>query len=254
MLELLGTLISAGLGYAGQREANNTNQEIAKENRDFQERMSSTAYQRAVGDMSAAGLNPMLAYQQGGASSPAGSTTTVGNAMGAAVSSAQQASGTFQAIEAAKQNRAMTDQIISTTEKIRSETLTNKMNTALAAARLKELEGSGDVNAAEAEVRDVAGKSAHRQYEANVKHNMWEQDVLTRRSQSEIAQIEAQLQGRSFSADAERRRAIAQQEVFAVPEAKGGADFYEKAGAAPRWLQTLLQVLKGANSARSLGR
>lgn len=58
-------------------------------NREWQERMSSTAYQRAVEDMKKAGLNPILAFANGGASTPGGSAGTIsGASMGLASSSA----------------------------------------------------------------------------------------------------------------------------------------------------------------------
>ena len=65
----------------------------AAKNRAWQEQMSNTAYQRAVEDMRKAGINPILAYQQGGASTPGGSQGTIsGASMGLANSSAASAS------------------------------------------------------------------------------------------------------------------------------------------------------------------
>jgi len=58
-------------------KANDANLAESALNRQFQERMSNTAYQRGMADMKSAGLNPTLAYMQGGASAPSGSTATV---------------------------------------------------------------------------------------------------------------------------------------------------------------------------------
>jgi len=58
----------------------------AQKSRDYQTQMSNTQYQRAVGDMEAAGLNPMLAYSQGGAGTPSGATASAGAPSGATAS------------------------------------------------------------------------------------------------------------------------------------------------------------------------
>lgn len=67
---ILSGVIGGGLNYWGAREANKANKQMAREQMGFQERMSNTAYQRTVADMQAAGLNPMLAYMQGGGFHP----------------------------------------------------------------------------------------------------------------------------------------------------------------------------------------
>jgi len=61
----------------GTEMTNRSNARQASANRDFQERMSNTSYQRAVKDMKSAGINPMLAAKVGGASTPSGAVAQV---------------------------------------------------------------------------------------------------------------------------------------------------------------------------------
>ena len=68
---------AAGEDKAAQDAANQQNIASAKEQQNFQERMANTSYQRAMKDMEAANLNPMLAFSQGGASVPSGAAATV---------------------------------------------------------------------------------------------------------------------------------------------------------------------------------
>ena len=118
----LGSWFSGASSAQGVRDANRANREIANQTnaanlgiarmnnrynarqarqqmrfqsdqagvqRDFQERMSGSSYQRAIADMKAAGINPLMAFQQGGASTPMGSSPS-----GASASASQIAAQT----------------------------------------------------------------------------------------------------------------------------------------------------------------
>lgn len=123
-VSFLNNLIGGASSAAAQDRANQMNQSIAREQMGFQREMSSTAYQRAMADAKAAGLNPALIYSQGGASTPSGASSTaepVDYAQGLA-GGIEKAIGVAQAQKALKLADEQIKSARASTAKTRAET------------------------------------------------------------------------------------------------------------------------------------
>jgi len=92
-LNTLGAIQQGIYNRIQQDAAMSYNSAEAAANRAWQERMSNTAYQRGMADMKAAGLNPILAYAQGGASTPTGAHGTIGQSSISAPNVGTQSAG-----------------------------------------------------------------------------------------------------------------------------------------------------------------
>ncbi|QCQ85123.1 DNA pilot protein [Blackfly microvirus SF02] len=120
---MIGEAITAIGSYFSAKDTNKANEKMAREQMAFQERMSSTAHQREVADLKAAGLNPILSAGGDGSSTPPGARAEMMDAGGTAISSAMASKRLNAEIE---NIRATNDKIKADTQKSNSDTALNK--------------------------------------------------------------------------------------------------------------------------------
>lgn len=136
----LGGGLMGGEAADGVSETNKLNSAEAQRQRDFnaaeaeksrnwQEYMRSNQYQTAITDMKAAGLNPMLAYSQGGAGTPNGATASaaslpqISNKTQAALNASAQAAQVANTLALTKKTDAETNVAEAQAENIRASTV-----------------------------------------------------------------------------------------------------------------------------------
>lgn len=208
---VIGGLIDQNQGSKAQEDANQRQLDIMHEQQNWQERMRDTSFQARVKDLSAAGLNPMLAVSQGGAAQPGGvQSAEYQNPQAVGTSTAAQGAATAKTVMDIVSSQASIEQTRAVTDRVRAETMTHDMNAAEQASRIGLL--SQQTKTA---FQDALQKSAQTW---NIKTDAERNELLLR----------AETAGKSsaFQADVAYRKAKAGLAEAELPAAEQEAKYY----------------------------
>jgi len=229
-----------------REEAQKTRDFNAKEaeiNRAFQTNMRATQYTTAMDDMKNAGLNPMLAYQQGGAGTPAGSAASASNATAGslrAMGNTAQAgiNGALAAAQIANIN-SQTKVNEATAEKTKTEIPQITANTEVLKATVPQI------------VQQIAKLREETTVLMKEGWNKTDMGNLIR-AQEELAKMDRELKNNTISLQEAQTRAanaVSLLNEFAAAGASNQAQFENTlAGDASPWAKALRTILQSAKT------